>query len=72
MAAGKVIYLDCSNEATPDGKNTGDEWCEVDPTEKSPVKWDYCTANMDMNKVRRRVSDLLNDEANAMKKVRNE
>jgi hypothetical protein len=45
-----VMYKDCTNTKSPDGKNTGREWCYIDPREGGSPNWQFCAAILDYDK----------------------
>ena len=45
-----VMYKDCTSAGTPDGKNTQQEWCYIDPKEGGTPNWAYCAPILDYDK----------------------
>lgn len=67
-----IIYYDCTTKPSPDGKQTEQEWCMIDPAEKPETPWDWCEPILDYNKVREKVRDLLAEEIPELRKIRDE
>ncbi len=44
------MYKDCTTAGTPDGKNTQQEWCYIDPKEGGTPNWAYCAPILDYDK----------------------
>jgi hypothetical protein len=67
-----VITNDCTSKSSPDGKDTGEEWCEVDPSEEGNPNWGFCEPILDYDKVREKVRDLMGEEIPEIRKIKDE
>lgn len=52
------IYKDCATVVAPDGKNSKQEWCYVDPNEGGSPNWDYCAPILDYDSVREKTKEM--------------
>jgi len=48
---------------------TEEEWCMVDPDAGGNPNWGFCSANLDFDKVRLKVKELMADEIPEMRKI---
>lgn len=62
-------YTDCTTAKSPDGKNTGKEWCYVDPKEGGSTKWAYCVPVLDFDKLRRISKQMLDNYIPELRKT---
>lgn len=52
------IINDCSMAQSPDGNDSGEEWCEVEEGQEGTF-WGFCADSADYNKVRAKANELM-------------
>lgn len=67
-----TIELDCTTKPSPDGKMTEEEWCKVDSDQGGDPDWGFCVPNLDYDKVRMKVKELMEEEIPEMRKIKEE
>lgn len=69
-------YYDCTMDRSPDGNRPTKEWCYLEKTADTATTWDYCKPNLDYDKLRFKIQEILEDitkvarrQIEAMRKV---
>ena len=62
-------YNDCTIDKAPDGQIPLKEWCLIYPSPETTDVWDYCKPDMNYDKIRRKVQEIIKNYTEETRQV---